>query len=324
MYHQRLVGPTSDVPEISGWPPSHQTGIILPFRFLAFHGDGASRRPLADRYTTMDSRISTARHWENIADGWTRTGYANPVLANHKRAVYLDLMARWVETTPRHVLKTDLFAEALTDEEFFSALPWRENILGIDVSHGIVTRARQAVTARGEASAGWVTCDVRSLPFAPSTFDLIVSDSTLDHLATAQEIEGALSELTRVLSPGGTMVLTIDNPHNITYPPAWLTRLWMRLGLAPYFIGATLNRSQIAAALTRLGLCIDEETTILHYPHPDGMVRATESLLRLLGNNRLDKPMQRIFTRLEKLQHSRIRYRTGRYLAVRATKAGSA
>ncbi len=328
VYHQRFAGPTSHVPGIDGWSPWHEAGIILPFQTFASHvafpGDEASRRPLTAHCTTMDSQINTARHWEGIADGWTRTGYNNPVLANHKRAVYLDLLARWIEVTPRHVLKTDLFAEALTDEEFFSSLPWRERILGIDVSCGIVARARRAATARGEASGGWVACDVRSLPFSPCTFDLIISDSTLDHLATTHEIEGALSELARVLSPGGTMVLTIDNPHNLTYPPAWLMRLWMRMGLAPYFIGATLNRRQIAAALARLGLCIDEETTILHYPHPDGVVRATESLLRLLGHGRLDKSMQWIFRRLERLQYSRIRYRTGRYLAVRATKAGTA
>ena len=327
VYHQRLAGPTSDMPETGCWPLSHRAGMILPFQtfasHVAFHRDEASRRPLAARYTIMDSGIDTARHWEGIADRWTRTGYNNPVLANHKRAVYLDLIERWIEATPRHVLKTDLFAEALTDEEFFSALPWRESILGIDVSQGIVSRARKAVTARGEASRGWVACDVRSLPFGSCTFDLVVSDSTLDHLATTQEIEGALSELARILSPGGTMVLTIDNPHNITYPPLWLVRLWMRLGLAPYFIGATLNRGQIAAALARFGLRIDEETAILHYPHPDGVVRATESMLRRLGRGRLDRPIQHTFTRLERLQHSRIRYRTGRYLAIKATKAGT-
>lgn len=264
-----------------------------------------------------------ARHWDEVAGGWPRTGYRNPILARHKKNVYLRLLDRWTRGTPRRALKTDLFAEALNEEEFVSSLPWRERILGIDISGGIVARARQCCGAEGADSRGWVTCDVRSLPFASSTFDFVLSDSTLDHLATTAEIEGALSELSRVLAPGGTMILTIDNPHNITYPPGWLVRLWMRLGLAPYYIGTTLKRRRLRTVLSQLHLRLDEETTILHYPHPDGIVRAAESALRAVGRGRLDTAVQRAFDRLERLERSRVRYLTGRYLAIKATKVSA-
>jgi len=273
----------------------------------------------------MDSHRQIVRHWNNVAEGWTtRRGYSNTVLARHKRAVYLQLLDSWVGTKPVLALKTDLFAEALNDEEFVSALPWGESIIGIDISQAIVARARERLTSGGAGPKGWVTCDVRSLPFASSTFDCVLSDSTLDHLATTAEIEAALSEISRVLIPGGTMVLTIDNPHNLTYPPRWLMRLWLRLGLSPYFIGTTLTRQQLRAILPRIGFRFEEETTILHYPHPDRLVRAAEAAVRAIGRGSLDSWIQRMFERLERLQHSKVRYFTGRYLAVRTTKVGAA
>jgi SAM-dependent methyltransferase len=270
----------------------------------------------------MDSDVRIVRHWNAVADGWTSSGYRNPILARHKRNVYLRLLSRWTGTAPGRALKTDLFAEALNEEEFVSSLPWKSSIVGIDISGSIVARARKQTCGQGTESAGWATCDVRSLPFAASTFDFVLSDSTLDHLATGEEIEGALAELARVLSPGGTLVLTIDNPHAATYPPRWLVRFWMRLGLAPYYIGTTLDRTQLRDVLQRLGLRLDEETAILHYPHPDGMVRAAETALRALGRGRLDRAVEGMFAQMERLEKTRMRYVTGRYLAVRATKEG--
>jgi len=271
----------------------------------------------------MSTRSGMARHWDEVAEGWVKAGYSNPILARHKRKVYVNLLDRWAVTRPRRALKTDLFAEALNEEEFLSCLAWQERVLGIDISGAVVSRARQCCHARGSGPHAWVTCDVQHLPFASSSFDFVLSDSTLDHLETGGAIETAIAELSRVLAPGGIMVLTIDNPHNLTYPPGWLVRLWMRLGFAPYYIGATLSRGRLREVLERVGLRLDEETTILHYPHPDAMVRGTESALRAMGRGALDGVAQGLFDRLERLERSRVRYLTGRYLAVRATRIPS-
>ena len=130
----------------------------------------------------------------------------------------------------------------------------------------------------------------------------------------------ALKELGRVLRPGGTLILTIDNQRNLTYPPYFMFRLWMKLKLAPYFIGRTMSLRRLTAVLNEAGLEVKASTAILHYPHPDGLVRWLERFLHTLGRGRLDSTIRRGYTGLEKLERKRTRYLTGRYLAIKAVK----
>jgi hypothetical protein len=126
-----------------------------------------------------------------------------------------------------------------------------------------------------------------------------------------------------VLAPGGRLILTIDNPSSLTYPPRWLVKLWMRLGLAPYYIGVTLPLACLRADLEHLGLRVAHETAILHYPHPDGLVRLCERCARWLGRGTLDRLVAQFFTAAEQLGGTRLRYLTGRYLAVDAIKGNA-
>src|SRR5204863_8026948 len=56
--------------------------------------------------------------------------------------------------------------------------------------------------------------DVRALPFADGSFDVVVSTSTLDHFQARADIDTALRELHRVLASDGLAVVTLDNPWN--------------------------------------------------------------------------------------------------------------
>ncbi len=262
---------------------------------------------------------TTARGWERVASDWTDVKHRNPVLAHHKRQVYANLIKSWTSgTAPRRGLKTDLFAEAFNDEEFLSLLPWPHVFTGIDISTTVLRRARH----RRDIGTlhGYVTCDVRSLPFRERTFDLVVSDSTLDHFRTEAEIHQSLEELARVLAPGGRLIVTIDNPAAWTYPPRWLVQLWMRLGLAPYYVGVTVPLNRLRSILEGLGLTVQHESAILHYPHPDGLVRLCESCVRRIFRARCDRLLERLFAACERFGGTRVRYRTGRYLAIGAIK----
>jgi len=266
-----------------------------------------------------DTETQPARHWNRVARAWRGREHDNPILAAHKRRVYSDLLARWMgDRTPILVLKTDLFAEAFNEEEFVSGFDWRRSMVGIDISSAVLQCARER-TSIGPLR-GYVVSDVRLLPFAADTFDAVISDSTLDHLSTEQEIVAALQEVGRVLKPGGRLVVTLDNPSNLTYPPRRLVLTWMRLGLAPYYIGVTLSRSRLLAELAALGMEVTGCTAILHYPHPDGFVRTLERTARRLGRGRLNVAVARTFALFERLEQTRFRYRTGRYLAAVAVK----
>lgn len=262
---------------------------------------------------------TTASAWNRVGHDWRPARSANPLLADHKRRVYTDLLNAWSGgARPLRALKTDMFAEAFNDEEFVSGLAWSHQMVGIDISCSILQRARERL--RTDELHGYVTCDVTRLPFRDGSFDLVVSDSTLDHFPTTSEIHASLEELARVLSPGGRLIVSIDNPANLTYPPRRLVRLWMRLGLAPYYVGVTLSSGRLRAALESLGMTVAHETAILHYPHPDGIVRFCERCVTCMGRGHLDGLVARLFRASERLGNTRLRYATGRYLAVDAVK----
>jgi ubiquinone/menaquinone biosynthesis C-methylase UbiE len=184
----------------------------------------------------------------------------------------------------------------------------------------MVTQAKRQARYHGVDAGKYLCCDVRHLPFRDKSVDLIISNSTLDHFPSEEDIFAALKELGRVLRVGGNLIITLDNKSNLTYPPYIFMRLWMRLGLAPYFIGKTLSLASLREALKEMGFSVEESTAIFHYPHPDGLVRLLESFLRKLSRGKLDNAIRKGLASLDKLETKRTRYLTGRYIAVKAVR----
>jgi SAM-dependent methyltransferase len=265
---------------------------------------------------------NTSEHWNKVAETWSRRGYADELLAEHKRNTYLDLIDRWTTITHgQKILKTDLFTEASDIEQFsFEIAKTSGSVIGIDISHEIVEAARNNARKHGADDSMYLCCDVRYLPLQNDSIDLVISDSTLDHFPTEADIITALSELGRVVRTDGTLIITLDNKANITYPPYPLIRLWMKLGRTPYFIGKTLSLSKLKHSLEQAGFTVEQSTAVFHYPHPDSLVRWSERALRKIGRGKLDNVVRRVLTLLDKCEHTGIKYLTGRYIAVKAIK----
>ena len=99
----------------------------------------------------------------------------------HADKVNADLVDRWLPThLVRRLLKTDLFDEAATGGLSGQLQGRARLVVGIDLS-GVTAMWRNL-----EANGMMVACaDVRFLPFADGTFDVVVSNSTLDHFRNA-------------------------------------------------------------------------------------------------------------------------------------------
>ena len=130
----------------------------------------------------MNMPDKEAKHWGEVARGWSERGYANELLGEQKRKTYIDLIARWTRiTAEQRILKTDLFAEAFDVEQFFFDItPAKSDVVGIDVSIDIVAQARSQARSRGMDAGSYLCGDVKKLPLRDSSIDLIISDSTLD------------------------------------------------------------------------------------------------------------------------------------------------
>lgn len=211
----------------------------------------------------------------------------------------------------RRALKTDLFDEATTGGVVPAMREAAGAVTGIDISEEVADGARRRFPDLETSVA-----DVRRLPFADGEFDLVVSLSTLDHLASVDEIAGAVAELVRVLAPGGTLALTIDNGAN----PAVALRNRLpaaplrRAGVVAYELGPTVGPRELDRIVRRAGARPRTREALMHCPRLPAVALA----------RRLEPGAHRRFLRgarrFEALASLPTRYVTGYFAAVVAER----
>ena len=236
----------------------------------------------------------------------------------YMKEVYCRLTRRWFEAAPPgRRLKTDLFEEAISLHHPMAEFP--EGSLGMDVSISVVARARANL---GRSTIHHlVVSDLRQSPIRPGALGTILSGSSLDHFETEEELISGLAALTAGLTPGGVLVLTLDNPQN---PLIWLRnllpyRILKRVGLVPYFVGKTWSRREARRQLEDLGLEVSDETAIAHAPRAPAIW--LDSLTAQWRGARLGDALLRVYLAFEVLEALPTRYLTGYYVAIRARRA---
>jgi len=226
-----------------------------------------------------------------------------------------SLLRRWLpEARVGSVLKTDLFDEAF-GEGLGEILAGRaDEVHGIDVAEQVVEIVRERRTGLQVRCA-----DVRRLPFADAVFDVVVSLSTLDHFSCRSDIARALSELQRVLKPGGLLVLTLDNLLNpvIALRNVLPFRPLRRIGIVPYYVGVTYGPRGLRRAVERAGFEVSVVTAVLHCPRVLAIPAAARVQRRAASTQ---ERFVRALMRFERLACWPTRYITGHYVAVRALK----
>jgi ubiquinone/menaquinone biosynthesis C-methylase UbiE len=106
----------------------------------------------------------------------------------------------------------------------------------LDLSQQMLCRARRRLKSERPA---YIAADLSALPFADRSFDGITCGYVIEHLPDPR---AGLSELARVLCPGGRMLLlaTEDN-----FVGAWTSRIWSC---------RTYNRQELMKLCESLGL----------------------------------------------------------------------
>lgn len=82
-------------------------------------------------------------------------------------------------------------------------------VVGVDISEGMVSSAKNALAACGIYQVMLQVGDATTLPFLDRKFDKILCSEVIEHIPDAQK---ALTEMWRVLKPGGSVVLSTPNP----------------------------------------------------------------------------------------------------------------
>jgi ubiquinone/menaquinone biosynthesis C-methylase UbiE len=152
-------------------------------------------------------------------------------------------------------------------------------VTGIDASEQMVEAARQRLPLAEERL---LQADIEALPFRADSFDAVAATGVLEYANLAQ----ALSELVRVLRPGGRLVVSYPNPHALY--GIWKSQVYYRsvrtlkrLARRPDRWlprgGRTVAPSQFTEQLRSHGLEIEsvEHSSYLVVPTPlDGLLPA--------------------------------------------------
>jgi ubiquinone/menaquinone biosynthesis C-methylase UbiE len=154
------------------------------------------------------------------------------------------------------------------------------SVTGIDLSDGLLSLAQSAVRSSGPAAAAtrFVKSDAETLPFSNGSFDTVLSLFALLHFPHPDR---ALSEMYRVLRPGGKLVVGIGSGPPWSTPAGWTHRIGQivdRLRIHTHkLLIAPLQLNQLADAHLAAG---DEEETDLARHHGSRPGRA----VRLVRN----------------------------------------
>ncbi len=253
----------------------------------------------------------SATYWEKIGTKWLQE-QPDKLWRAHSDAVNRAwLAAWWPPRTVDRALKTDMFDELVGDGIYGLLAAHARMVVGMDIALATLSAVRNGVGA-----------DVRQLPFADGTFDLVVSNSTLDHFQTEAELLASLRELRRVMRPGGELLLTLDNAANplVAIRNRLPFALLHRLGLTPYRVGVTCGPWRLRRHLREAGFTVGQMAALLHCPRVLAVRRAAAQPSSDLTRQR------RFLARLmkwERLAGWPSRWLTGYFVAVRAIRPGS-
>ena len=179
-----------------------------------------------------------------------------PVYDLMNRVMTAGLDQRWRRLTVRLVVaKGDRVLDACcgTGDLAIAARKAGADVVGLDFSGAMLERAR-----RKDTSVEWIQGDLLELPFEEAAFDAVTVGFGVRNVA---DLERGLSELRRVLKPGGRVgILEITKPRG---PLRLFYRLWFEVlipaagkilpgGKAYTYLPASVRRFPGPDALTEL------------------------------------------------------------------------
>ena len=254
-------------------------------------------------------------YWGEVSRSFTEDARQSLWRA-HSDQVNTALLEDWLGKRKfAEILKTDLFDEAVSQGLYPFLREHARVVHGIDIARESVDQAK---TRFPELEAS--RADVRNLPFSDNRFDLLISNSTLDHFQSTGEIDAGLRELFRVLKQGGELLISLDNLQNpiIRLRSLLPFRLLNKLGLVPYFVGKTHGRRGLCSALEKAGFEVLESRAIMHCPRV--LAVAVAGALQKRASNRTQQRFLAFLNKFEGLAKLPTKYFTGHFVAVRAFK----
>lgn len=138
----------------------------------------------------------SAEYWDSILTARKHSAkielWRFPIYEQYDR-----LINQWCKTHHiSYALKTDLFEEATAPPGLVGLCERKVgHLVGIDHSFECISQARRKLNDASAQRILFVCCDIRHLPFKPYAFDLVISNSTLDHFTAKKCVIKSLQEI---------------------------------------------------------------------------------------------------------------------------------
>ena len=152
------------------------------------------------------------------------------------------------------------------------------------------------------------------MPFKKNSFDIIISNSTLDNMPS-RNVDKALKEMHRVLAKSGILLLTLDNAENPFY--SFFYFISKKFGLVPFYQDKCYKRKEIIKLLDRNNFKLLNFDSLIHIITPANfIIKSIEHFDSNLANH-----IAKFFIGLENLlSNKHIKFKFGWFIVAIARK----
>ena len=173
--------------------------------------------------------VSLPKYWDWVARSSFHLRQEKPALTDiFYRHIVTNLVSQLTTIKPSRILKLDAYNEATNTQYGFHMLDGEADLILIDISGGIAKKAARRAMGRGVYNMTHIIVgDFRRLPIRSSAVDMSCSFGSIEHVP---EYDRAFYEQTRIVKPGGEVLVGVPNMANISLR-ALSTKILHMLGL---------------------------------------------------------------------------------------------
>jgi ubiquinone biosynthesis O-methyltransferase len=134
---------------------------------------------------------------------------ASNLIIDYEQTVRSQMVISMIDPKPEEVILDGGCGNA---RDLIQLAPHGCKCLGIDFSPNMIEEAKKELATRNIQRVEVEVGDLTNLRFSDQTFDKVFASEVLEHVPDYRK---AVSEMARVLKPGGTLVVTTPNRHSL-------------------------------------------------------------------------------------------------------------
>lgn len=184
-----------------------------------------------------------------------------PSTAYYRRSEIRLFQRYFGDLTGKKLLKLDLWNEINNTQILFWTAQKGARVYGLDISEYIVKEARKRFR-KMDLKGKFIVSDMRNIKFPSNDFDFVYTMGTIEHVP---DYSRAISEIYRVLKPGGKAIIGVPNKLDPFLRPltVWLLT---KMGKYPYAPEKSFTFSELEREIKRAGFYLKARTGILFMP----------------------------------------------------------